>query len=61
MLTAEGCSEAGPFRHLSNYIFRKEQIRKYLSYETHLSLKMFKILCSFQKRTVNLVQDLRFL
>ena len=61
MLTTEGCSETGRFRHLSNHIFRKEQIRKYLSYDTHLSLKMFKILCSFQKRNVNLAQGLRFL
>ena len=36
MLTIEGCSETGPFRHLSNHVFRSIYFRKYISYEAHL-------------------------
>ena len=39
----EGCSETRLFTHLSNYVFRSPQFRKYISYEGHLFVsKCFK-------------------
>ena len=34
MLTAGGCSQKGLFRHLSKRVFRSQEYKKYLSYET---------------------------
>ena len=43
MLPLEGSSQAGAFRHLSNYVLRGRYIRKYISYEGNLFLEMFEI------------------
>ena len=40
MLTLEGFSETGLLRHLSNHVFRSPYIRKYISHERHLFLKI---------------------
>ena len=36
MLFVEGHSEGGFLRHLSNHLFRRRRIRKYIGYEGHL-------------------------
>ena len=36
MLTLEGISEKGQFKHLSNLVFRSPPFREYMSYEGHL-------------------------
>ena len=36
MLTAEGCSQKEPFKHLSNRIFPSQEYWKNLTIETHL-------------------------
>ena len=45
-LTPERCSDKGPFTHLSKNSFRSQLLRKYLSYEAHLS---FQNVLSFMK------------
>ena len=49
ILHFEESSEMGLFRHLSNHGFGSPQLAKYISYEGHLFLKMFKVLWTFQK------------
>ena len=44
-------SETRLFKHLSNHVFRSPQFRKYISYEGHLFLEMFKIWYKFEKYT----------
>ena len=51
MLLVEGSSETRLRRHLSNNVFRNPQVRKYISYEGHLLLKVSQILSTFEKWT----------
>ena len=41
-LTAEWCSETGPFTQLSSDLFHSQLIRKYLRYETPFLVKILK-------------------
>ena len=36
MLVVQGSSETGLFRHLSNHVFGKSEVKKYIVYEGHL-------------------------
>ena len=36
MLLAEGSSQTGFFRHLSNRVFRSAEVQKYITYEDHI-------------------------
>ena len=36
MLLVEGCCETGPFRHLSQHLFRSPYFQKYITFEGHL-------------------------
>ena len=49
MLLVEEFSQTGLFRHLSNHVFHSPYGQKYISYEGHLFLKMFKIDSNFRK------------
>ena len=53
MSVVEGSPQTGAFRHSSKHVFRGRQFRKYIRYERHLFLKMFEILCRFEKRRKN--------
>ena len=48
MLPVEGSSETELFRHSSNHVFRSLYFCKYINYEGHRFLKMFKIACKFK-------------
>ena len=39
MLLVEGSCETGRFRHLSEHVLRSSQVRKYISFESHIFLK----------------------
>ena len=43
MSPVEGSSQTGVFRHLSMHVFRGPYVRKYISCEGHLFLKMLEI------------------
>ena len=60
MLLVEGSSETGPFRNLSNHIFRSPEVQKYISYEGHLCLKMFTIEYKFRQCKKNWEKLFRF-
>ena len=49
VLLVERSSETGVFRHLSNHVFQSPYVQKYISYEGHFLLKMFKLECKFTK------------
>ena len=49
MLLVEGFSGRGLFRNLPEHVFWSPLMQKYVSYEGHLFLKMFKIESKFRK------------
>ena len=49
MLFVEGSSETGVLRLLSKHVFRDPQILKYIRYESHVFLEMFKMKSKFRK------------
>ena len=49
VLLVEGSSETGLFRLLSNHVFQSAQAQKYIIYEGHFFLEMFKIKSKFRK------------
>ena len=49
MLILKACSETTLFTECSDEVFHSLELRRYISYDHHLFLKMFKILCRFQK------------
>ena len=51
MLRVDGLSQMGLFRYLSNHDFRGTLFRKFISYESHLFSKMFKIWFRFENCT----------
>ena len=51
MLPVDGSSQTGLFRHLFTHVFRDPYFRKYISFEGHICLKIFKVWCRFWKCT----------
>ena len=61
MLPVDRWSKTGLFRHLPDHVFRGPWFRKYINSEGHLSLKMFKIWCKFEKWTKKFRKNFLFL